>query len=109
MESNETSSLRQPSTPRLNRPTFQTSRLLEFCSEKKLTAQTGHESGAPFSRKLADGSDRARPIVQSTCASSPASHSMRRNGSGLVLRSLATNRRTLWDSWRSEERRVGKE
>jgi DNA topoisomerase VI subunit B len=27
------------------RTTFATSRLLEFCSQKELTAQTGHESG----------------------------------------------------------------
>jgi DNA topoisomerase VI subunit B len=30
-------------SPRLNRETFRTSRLLEFCSRKELTAQTGHE------------------------------------------------------------------
>jgi DNA topoisomerase VI subunit B len=30
------------SGPRLNRQTFQTSRLVEFCSEKELTLQTGH-------------------------------------------------------------------
>jgi DNA topoisomerase VI subunit B len=29
--------------PTLDRTTFQTSRLLDFCSEKELTAQTGHE------------------------------------------------------------------
>ncbi|MFH1922442.1 MAG: hypothetical protein ABIP48_21485 [Planctomycetota bacterium] len=29
---------------KLERTTFETSRLLEFCSEKELTAQTGHES-----------------------------------------------------------------
>src|SRR5690242_9556563 len=28
---------------RLNRETFRTSRLLEFCSKKELVAQTGHE------------------------------------------------------------------
>ena len=27
---------------RLDRTTFRTSRLLDFCSEKELTAQTGH-------------------------------------------------------------------
>jgi DNA topoisomerase VI subunit B len=31
-----------PSTPRLARTTFKTSRLLDFCSEKELTAQVGH-------------------------------------------------------------------
>src|SRR3954447_1599342 len=31
--------------PRLNRETFRTSRLLEFCSRKELVAQTGHEVG----------------------------------------------------------------
>lgn len=30
------------STAKLNRTTFTTSRLLEFCSEKELVAQTGH-------------------------------------------------------------------
>ena len=30
-------------TAKLNRTTFETSRLLEFCSEKELTAQIGHE------------------------------------------------------------------
>lgn len=35
--------LRRPSGQRLNRTTFTTSRLLDFCSEKELTAQTGHE------------------------------------------------------------------
>jgi len=29
--------------PKLNRTTFHTSRLLDFCSEKELTAQMGHE------------------------------------------------------------------
>ena len=29
--------------PKLTRTTFKTSRLLDFCSEKELTAQTGHE------------------------------------------------------------------
>ncbi|HUT12080.1 MAG TPA: ATP-binding protein [Thermoguttaceae bacterium] len=33
----------QSRSPRLNRTTFETSRLLEFCSEKELTAQIGHE------------------------------------------------------------------
>ena len=28
--------------PRLQRETFRTSRLLDFCSEKELVAQTGH-------------------------------------------------------------------
>ena len=31
------------SEPRLDRTTFTTSRLLDFCSEKELTAQTGHD------------------------------------------------------------------
>ncbi len=30
--------------PHLNRETFRTSRLLDFCSEKELQAQTGHET-----------------------------------------------------------------
>lgn len=34
---------RRPAVPRLDRTTFATSRLLDFCSEKELTAQTGHE------------------------------------------------------------------
>src|SRR4051794_2382513 len=33
---------RAQSRPRLNRETFRTSRLLEFCSERELIAQTGH-------------------------------------------------------------------
>ena len=36
-----TSSMKRP-TARLDRTTFTTSRLLDFCSEKELTAQTGH-------------------------------------------------------------------
>ncbi len=31
-------------TVKLNRTTFQTSRLLEFCSEKELVNQTGHQT-----------------------------------------------------------------
>ena len=30
-------------TAKLDRTTFSTSRLLDFCSEKELTAQTGHD------------------------------------------------------------------
>ena len=30
-------------TATLQRTTFETSRLLDFCSEKELTAQTGHD------------------------------------------------------------------
>ena len=33
---------RATAAPRLQRETFRTSRLLEFCSVKELTAQTGH-------------------------------------------------------------------
>ena len=33
-----------PTRPKLDRSTFQTSRLLDFCSEKELVAQTGHDS-----------------------------------------------------------------
>jgi hypothetical protein len=35
------------------------------------------------------------PLPKSTCASSPASLCIRRNGSGLFRKSRATNRRTL--------------
>jgi DNA topoisomerase VI subunit B len=35
-------SLRASKSPQLQRVTFRTSRLLDFCSEKELTAQTGH-------------------------------------------------------------------
>ena len=36
---------RRMSTATLSRATFRTSRLLDFCSEKELTAQTGHARG----------------------------------------------------------------
>ena len=32
----------ESSKPKLNRATLATSRLMDFCSEKELTAQTGH-------------------------------------------------------------------
>ena len=35
--------LQPKQTPRLNRETFHTSRVLDFCSQKELVAQTGHE------------------------------------------------------------------
>jgi hypothetical protein len=34
---------RAAEAPRLHRETFRTSRLLEFCSQKELVAQTGHQ------------------------------------------------------------------
>ena len=34
-----------PATPTFEREPFTTSRLLDFCSEKELTAQTGHPRG----------------------------------------------------------------
>ena len=35
-----------PAVSTLERTTFRTSRLLEFCSRKELVAQTGHEPDA---------------------------------------------------------------
>src|SRR5262249_42589110 len=34
----------RPAAPRLERTTFRTSRLLDFCSRKELIAQTGHDA-----------------------------------------------------------------
>ena len=39
-----TMSAAKRAAPQLNRETFRTSRLLDFCSEKELQAQTGHET-----------------------------------------------------------------
>lgn len=41
-----TQSLSNSSQAKLDRTTFQTSRMLEFCSEKELVAQTGHNTNA---------------------------------------------------------------
>jgi len=41
--STTTTTTRPGRQPKLARTTFETSRLLDFCSEKELTAQTGHD------------------------------------------------------------------
>jgi hypothetical protein len=55
-------------------------------------------------RRLPSANSIHAPVPKSICASSPAAHSMRRNGRGLVFCNLATKRRTLWYSWSKPSR-----
>ncbi len=83
---------------RLHRETFRTSRLLEFCSEKELTAQTGHEPvdwPLVILKELADNAIDAceeagiAPEIVIKVSTAPGEISISDNGPGLPAETIS--------------------
>ncbi len=79
---------KQPAT--LDRTTFETSRLLDFCSEKELTAQTGHEPDKwplvilkELTDNALDGCEEAGTAPEITVTVDEAGISIADNGPGI--------------------------